>query len=104
MGRRDRDPLQSLDLAGVVGHRNDVRGDAEPVAQPLLEQPGALERRSDPDVDDAGRPRVSEQARHRGTGRPELACDRLHRAVLHVVEVGRRQRTLHRLSVRHLVH
>jgi len=56
-----RHPLQALDLAHDLGHRNHVRNDAMAIPDALLEHPEAFQRRVDPDVDEAALPREAEQ-------------------------------------------
>ena len=81
------DAGQTLGLGEIVRHRDDVGRDAEPGGQARLQRVGSLVGRADPDIDDPLRPRVGQQARHRRSRGPQLARDRIHRAVLYVVEV-----------------
>ena len=89
--RRQRDPLEPFHLGDALRHRHDVRCHVQPIVQLLLQLAGMLDRRIDPDVDQADLARIAEQARH---GRPrggELLRDNVHRLVLQVVQPGRRQ-------------
>ena len=92
--RRQRDPLEPVDLAGLVGHGHDVRDDPEPVVQGLGRPGRLVERRLDLDLDEARLASGLQEARDRRAGGVQLRGDRLHRQVLHVVQVGRTERVV----------
>jgi hypothetical protein len=71
-----------------------VRHDAEAVLQRLADHGGLIERRLDLDVDETGVASGLQEARDRRAGRPQLMGDRLHREVLHVIQMGGAQGVL----------
>lgn len=95
---RPRDPLQPLDLADPVRHRDDVRAHPEALADLALDAAARILRGVHRDLDEAGLAGESEQPRDRGARGAQLVRDGVHGEVLQVVELRGAQRIL-RLGV-----